>query len=471
MRITKKTFILLILNIILLPLLGSEQLNTFLHISKLATIINYILPISLFSCLVYDTKTKNKYKLNLISILSLIFIIILFLSWIFSICNEIYNISNFIKFSLMIYFLYIINQIEFSEKQKNVINYSIIYLLIFVCIVGILQYIFKIGINLNGIEKYPGARGRINSTFYIATIYDKYLLINILYCLFLLKNNLTNKILIVFAFCLANLNLFFTFCRTSQIIILFVYFIMIIYFFIKKRKYISLLIILMILLSFVIPGQDYLYSATAKYFEDIVYKIDNKTHTQLLSKITRPIFNIFIIKVDDNSSLNNDNNSIEQNPNPTNNNDNQQVNDIQLIENIDYSLSSRKYFKDVAKNIMVSNPTLGIGIGSYNYVYDNQNAIDYIKDKDFDTTARYLYPHNMYYQLGAEIGVVGMVMFFIIILYYLLKNKNLFSIMLLVIIILSCYTESIFYMKDVAYFTIFVTTLFANDSFIKKDKN
>ena len=42
MKITKKTFILLILNIILLPLLGNEQLNTFLHISKLATIINYI---------------------------------------------------------------------------------------------------------------------------------------------------------------------------------------------------------------------------------------------------------------------------------------------------------------------------------------------------------------------------------------------------------------------------------------------
>lgn len=469
MKITKKTFILLILNIILLPLLGNEQLNTFLHISKLATIINYILPISLFGCLVYDSKGQNKYKLNLISVLSLIFIVILFLSWNFSICNKIYNVSNFIKFSLMIYFLYILNQIEFSQKQKKIINYSIIYLLIFVCIIGVLQYIFKLGINLNGIEKYPGARGRINSTFYIATIYDKYLLINILYCLFLLKNNLINKALVIIAFCLANLNLFFTFCRTSQIIILIVYFIMIIYFFIKKRRHISVLIILMILLSFIIPGQNYLYSATAKYFEDVVYKIDNKTHTNILSKITKPIFNIFIIKVDNNS--NNGNNSIEQNPNQTNSSDNQQGNDIQLIENIDYSLNSRKYFKSVAKNIMKSNPTLGIGIGSYNYIYENQNASDYIKDKSFDTTSRYLYPHNMYYQLGAEIGILGMLIFFTIILYYLLKNKNLFSIMLLVIIILSCHTESIFYMKDVAYFTIFITSLFANKNFNKKDKN
>lgn len=469
MKITKKTFILLILNIILLPLLGNEQLNTFLHISKLATIINYILPISLFGCLVYDSKGQNKYKLNLISVLSLIFIVILFLSWNFSICNKIYNVSNFIKFSLMIYFLYILNQIEFSQKQKKIINYSIIYLLIFVCIIGVLQYIFKLGINLNGIEKYPGARGRINSTFYIATIYDKYLLINILYCLFLLKNNLINKALVIIAFCLANLNLFFTFCRTSQIIILIVYFIMIIYFFIKKRKHISILIILMILLSFIIPGQNYLYSATAKYFEDVVYKIDNKTHTNILSKITKPIFNIFIIKVDNNS--NNGNNSIEQNPNQTNSSDNQQGNDIQLIENIDYSLNSRKYFKSVAKNIMKSNPTLGIGIGSYNYIYENQNASDYIKDKSFDTTSRYLYPHNMYYQLGAEIGILGMLIFFTIILYYLLKNKNLFSIMLLVIIILSCHTESIFYMKDVAYFNIFITSLFASKNFNKKDKN
>ena len=87
----------------------------------------------------------------------------------------------------------------------------------------------------------------------------------------------------------------------------------------------------MILLSFIIPGQNYLYSATAKYFEDVVYKLDNKTHTNILSKITKPIFNIFIIKVDNNS--NNGNNSIEQNPNQTNSSDNQQDNDIQLIEN------------------------------------------------------------------------------------------------------------------------------------------
>ena len=467
MKITRKTFIILILNIIILPLLGNDQLNTFLHISKLATIINYILPISLFGCLIYDSKGQNKYKLNIISILSMIFIVILFLSWNFSICNKIYNISNFIKFSLMIYFLYIINQIDFSEKQKKIINYSIIYLLIFVCIIGILQYIFKLGINLNGIEKYPGARGRINSTFYIATIYDKYLLINILYCLFILKNNLLNKYLVIIAFCLANLNLFFTFCRTSQIIILIIYFIMIIYFFIKKQRFISILIILMISLSFVIPGQNYLYSATAKYFEDIVDKIDSKTHTQFLSTITKPIFNIFIIKVDNNSSSNNGSNTIEKDPN---NNDGQE-NDIQLIENIDYSLSSRKYFKSVAKNIMTSNPVLGIGIGSYNYIYDNQNASDYIRDKSFDTTSRYLYPHNMYYQLGAEIGIIGMFIFFIIILYYLLKNRNLFSIMLLTIIILSCYTESIFYMKDVAYFTVLITSLFSNKNFNKKDKN
>ena len=120
---------------------------------------------------------------------------------------------------------------------------------------------------------------------------------------------------------------------------------------------------------------------------------------------------------------------------------------------------------------MTSNPVLGIGIGSYNYIYDNQNASDYIRDKSFDTTSRYLYPHNMYYQLGAEIGIIGMFIFFIIILYYLLKNRNLFSIMLLTIIILSCYTESIFYMKDVAYFTVLITSLFSNKNFNKKDKN
>lgn len=451
MKINKYTFWLLLANILILPVLGNESLNSFLHINGLVTLTNYLLPFLLSLLLFYDfKKNKIKFELNFATLVSICFIVIIFLSWISSVAHKTYTISNFFKFVVFIYLLNILRNIKLDDKQIKTINHSIIGLLIFTSFIGILQYLFQINLNTNGIEKYIGALGRANSTFYIATIFDKYLIVNILYCLFLFYNKGINKLTFIITFLLANLALIFTFSRTSLICLLAIYFILTIYFIIKKNYIPVMLILTVIIGGYFIPGQDYLYSSTANYFKNLSNNIADKLGLEELAKIPNSVLNLFIKNVEESES------------------ETEEPVDVQLTDNIDYSINSRNYFSNVAKNVMISNPVLGIGIGSYNYIYEEQNATKYIDDKTFDTKSRYLYPHNMYYHLGAEIGIFGMIIFFVIIAYLLIKTKNIFTWLLLLLILLSSYSESIFYMKDISYFIIILIALLSNQNFRKK---
>ena len=132
MRIHKYTFWLLITNIIILPILGNDSLNSFLHIGFFATLTNYLLPL-IFSILLFlDYKnSKTKFKLNFSNVISIILIIILLLSFIFSITHRSYNISNLFKFCVFIYLLNILKDIKLYPRQTKILNFSIIGLLIF----------------------------------------------------------------------------------------------------------------------------------------------------------------------------------------------------------------------------------------------------------------------------------------------------------------------------------------------------
>lgn len=465
MKLNKKTFILLIMNIIILPLLGNENLLKNLHIQSIATVIYYILPGILFILLainyIKNFKNRKKTKIEIFEIiLFTMFWIFLSFSFIFSIVKEIYTVSNFIKLTLCMFFVLLIPKLEITDKQKKIIDYSIISLLIYTSILGIFQYIFKFDITTAGVEKYPGAIGRVKSTFYIATIFDKYLLVSLLYSIYLLFKKRINIIINIIAFILGNIALIFTFCRSSLIIILAIYFILFIYFIIKKKYIISTLIVLTLIITYFIPGQKFLYSSVANYFKNFTTTISEKTNITLISNISNLVLDRFIIKIEEDKLNNNKNNSKD--------NDDQDI-DIQLKENIDYSLESRSYFKKIGTYIIKSNPILGIGVGSYTYIYENQNATKYIKSKYvIDEEKIYMYPHNMYIQLAAEIGIIASILFFLIIIVVLLRTKNIFCYLLLLTVLLSCYSESIFYMKDVAYFTIFIIGLFCNKSFIEK---
>lgn len=452
MKINKKTFIALILNLIIIPLLGNEHLINLLHLNLVSTILFYLLPVILSILIGIDwlKSDEKKLKINIERILFIIFIIILTASLIFSKVIAVYTFSNYIKLILMLYLLLIMSIVEFNDEQKKVIDYSIITLLIVTSIYGICQYIFDFETTLAGIEKYPGATGRVKSTFYIATIFDKYLIVSLLYSIMLFLKNRINKYYNIIAFIIGNLALIFTFCRTSLIIILTIYFIFIIYSIINKKYYLAILILLTIISSYFVPGQKYLYSSVADYFQDTIASIEKKSDVKILSKISDPVLNLFIIEIKET--------------------DMKKKIDKQLLDDIDYSIDSRKYYRNIATNIMLSNPMLGIGIGSYNYVYDNQKAYKFIDRTKYDIPEnKYQFPHCMYAHLGAEIGIIGMIIFFLLIIYMLIKGKNIYSYLLLLIILLSCYSESIFYMKDVAYFTLIISALFSNKKYIEKN--
>ena len=214
--------------------------------------------------------------------------------------------------------------------------------------------------------------------------------------------------------------------------------------------------------------------------------ISNKVNIKFIDKTTNFLLSPFVIDIyeyydkENNSNTTNpelkppiDNSSKPSNENkPSLDDDIEENFDEQLTGNVDYSLSSRSYYKDIAKSIIKEHWQFGIGIGSYTHLYNNQNVNNYLENVSY--TSFFRYPHNMYCQLGAETGIFGMILFFLTIMIMLftraIKSKTLMPLILCTCILLVCYTESIFYMKDIAYFTILIIAFISNKSFISTHK-
>lgn len=458
MKIDKKTFIILIANLVILPLLGNEALNNYLHINVLVTILNYILPFLLIFLLIVNMiKEKRKPKIEPTLFITGLFWIILIISFIFSITHQIFNFSNLYKFICMTFLLLVLKDIEFDDKQRKTLCYSILGISTFIALIGIGQYIFKINLNTAGIEKYIGALGRINSTTYIATLLDKYMALNILLILYFIYKKYTNFYISIFALIINILALTFTFSRTGLLIFIFISIMFIIIYFIKKQFVNAIILIILTIGIYFIPGQNFVFSSLANYIIDVSGKISETINIPVINITTKKILAPLVIDIND---------YIDKNSKT----DEKQEIDDQLINGTDYSLNSRNYYKSVAKAILKEHWQYGIGIGSYTFIHDNQNANNYLKNHSFKE--EYGYPHSMFFQLGAETGIFGLILFFSSIIYTLLnsaiKNKTVFPIILLIAILLMCYTETIFYMKEMAYFTIISITLFGNKSFLKK---
>lgn len=472
MKLTKKTFYTLLLTIIVLPLLGNETLNGYLHINPIVTILNYLIPGLLCVFIIFDRiKQKKCPKLEFDLFSTILFWIILIVSFIFSISHQIFNFSNLFKFGCMTFILYNLKDFEFETKEKKLICYTIIGTAAFISILGIIQYFFQISLNTSGIEKYIGALGRINSTTYIATLLDKYLALNIFLVLLFMYHKWTNFYISVGALLLYVLALAFTFSRTGLLIYIFLAIIFLILFLLKKQFINSLVIIVLTVGMYFIPGENFVYSSLAKYLIGVGESISEKVNISFIDTTINTMLSPFVIDIYEYYGKEPDNTQPETKPQTENNkkpttldDDIEEEFDPQLVGNVDYSLSSRSYYKDIAKHLIKEHWQLGIGIGSYTHIYNNQNVNDYLENANF--TSYFRYPHNMYYQLGAEIGLFGMILFFLNIIYMLFRNaiksKTLMPIILLISVLLVCYTESIFYMKDVAYFTIIIIGLLSN---------
>lgn len=419
MKLSKLNLIILLLNIILLPLVGNEDLNSLLHITKLVNVINFGLPLLLIVSLVISMiKNKVKFKVDLNFIFTIIFIISLIISLIFSITYKSYTFTNLFKFIYIVLIILLLRYFDLKDSMKY-INKTIIYLTIFISLYGICQYLFNFQLTENGIEKYIGSIGRIKSTFFIATILDKYYAFILVYLLYLLFNKKENSILLIITYILSIIALGLTYSRSGLLIFLISLLIIIIYNIIKKNYKCLLIIPITAIILCFIPGEKYIFIS-----------IYNVTYNKICRYLN--------IEVEENETKYD-----------------------QVETGNDYSVISREAFMDVAKKVIKNRPITGIGIGNYSYIYDNQNVNDYLKGDVIDYP--YLYPHNMYLQLGAEIGIIGLISFMVLIIYNLVSKKNIYAYMLLFAILTASITETIFYIKDIAYITIILISIFPKE--------
>ena len=466
MKIRKKSLIFLLLIIIICPLLGNQTPLGLSDIEKYEKILLFTLPIPYFIFFCIDCK-KNKYniKFDLYTLILIACCMSLFISIIFSINKNFNVITNCVSYLYIFGFLYTIHVYEFSKEDIKKIIYAIITSFTIIALIGIMQYIFKIDVITRGIQKYPGSIGRISSTMSNATILDKYLAFNLILFLYIILKDTKYTKFIIPLLLIGTIAIAFTYSRTGIFIYYLVLILFILIYLIKKQFVNAIISIILIILLYNLPGQNYLLSSTISYANTSANEIMEKLHIDFLSPINNTVAKLLIIE----PKKDNQNNTTK------NNTQEQKEQTLESIEeyytNYDHSNISRSYYKDVAKAIIKEYPIMGIGIGNYNYIYKNQNINDYLKNK-IDINNKYLYPHDQYLHYGAETGLLGLSLLLVSIISVTIlsikNNRLLIALLFLISFMIFSMTESVLYMKDIAYWFIIIYSLLIKKGYESK---
>lgn len=367
------------------------------------------------------------------------------------------TIKGFINFACILAIMNILININFSKNAKNKIINTILWAFFITCILGIIQYLTGVNLITYSNYLYPGILGRINSTFYIATLYDKFILLImplIFYNLLTDKNKYLNNLLLIFS----GIAMILTFSRSGLIIyfsLLALYFII----FIFKKKFLSLItIIVTFILMLIIPGATYAIQSGIDFVYEVI-KTPTKFQIDLvdLNPILNNFYNIFNSKeekVKEDIPAPEENKKEEKEKKPSESN---------------RSIITRKLYKQMGKNLIKEYPIFGIGVGNYSYLYQNQNFKDYLKDQSiFEQRSKFMYPHNGFIHLTAEVGYIGLILLIATIFSFLypLKFKDkkweLFtSFVILYCMFFSGYTESIFHSKQYTFITLIIFAFLA----------
>ena len=484
MKISKISLILLIINLMAMPLLGNEQIFQFLNILTLQKIVIFALPAIYFISFVIDVFRFKKLKINSVIVAGIIYIIALLISYIFGITHNFTNLTTFINLSYIAMFAVTISMYKFETEQIKKVIKGIVIVVFIIGVIGILQYFTGIGATCAGIEKYPGALARINSTMYIATILDKFLVYNIailFYLVFIIKKKkieITKKqnIFIYITLLTSILAIGFTFSRSGIFMFYAITILFLIIFIVNRYKRLALMSLVIVVFFYFSPGQMYVISSTVIQVEKMAVSYLEKLNMDFLITPVTSVAGILTIseekKVESDENL----------EGPLTSQEKQNEKNDEFTSNIvnDNSLASRDYFQKIGKAIVKEYPVLGIGTGSYSYIYNNQNVNNYLEN-DINTEVLYLYPHNFYIQFTAETGIIGIVaLFSLLVIIYVKSVRNKFILLptiFLGIIAINCTTESIFYMKDISYWIIIVFTIFTkininrSNEVIKKEKD
>lgn len=453
MKITKRSEVLIIISLYIITLfLGVYTFFNITFIDKIRYALLVILP-SLISLSILFDNIKNlnillKNKIPLI--LYILTIIWLFLTLIFGIDINLSSIKGFIHYSVLLTLILVIFNCKFEKETLNRIKKHLFISFALSMCFGIFQYVTKYNLNTYNNDKYPGIFGRINSTFYIATTFDKYIVLMfpiITYELLNDKDNKYYKILLI----LSMFGITFTFSRSGQLIYLVMCFIFFIVTLLKKQFKNSILIVLLVICMILIPGAKYSIQSALDYAYETVH-MPKVLRLSLLDKLGSEIEEVEAGECADDD----------------------------CVGDIEGSNFFRKYYESVGKAFIKEYPVFGIGIGNATYLYENQNAKDYLKDDSvISDEYPYMYPHNCYIQLTEETGVIGIVLLFSFVLslaiiklkYSIKENKNIFYVILLMLfgLALGNITEGLFYTKQVIYLFAIGYAIYCN-SFIDSKK-
>ena len=430
-NITLKFLISTIYSMVLF--LGNES---FFGLFEVGTIINYIivlLPVVLIFMILFDNRKnlKSIFSINKPNIfLGLIFIIWLTISFVFGIEHGSQGIKGIIHFGVIFASIILLSRIEFEKYQIETIKKHCFIALFLSVLYGIATYIFNFNLDYNSNYKYTTINGRVYSTFFIATLFDKFICFMTVYVCYEMLNkkkyrNLFLKVLLA----LSGIALSLTFSRTGLLIYLAILFCFFGIELIKKHYSNVIVSAITLIVIFCIPGVRIAFDSAVK---------------QVIG------FTIFE-KIDVAEDKNDD-------------------------PSLDESALYRDYYKKVGTLFMEEYPITGIGIGNYSYLYNNQNAKDYLKDSSV-IDKHYMYPHSSYVQLGAEAGIVAVILFYLF-MYSLIYNvkfktnrkKFLMLHLTFVIFLAVSYVEGIIYSKQYIYIFVIMYALYCNYYNVNKKK-
>ena len=446
MKIKDRTVNFLIISIYLISLfLGNEN---FLGLINVGSFINYIIVLlpAIFICLILvdnrkNIKLKNFNKVSLL--LAIMFLLWCFITFVLGINKSGAGIRAIIHFSIILLIGLLLPKIKFERYQIEKIKKHIFITFFIVMLYGIIEYIFQFNLDTFSNDKYPGIRGRVYSTLFIATLYDKYICImSTILAWEMLKNENRNNNFYKLLFIMAGISMALTFSRTGLLIYLGILFLFLLLSFIYKNMNNVLIVIITIIIMFFIPGVTSSFQSGLIQFTSL-FNFEKKS-----------------ISINENSKAKKQ----------------QKMTETKKVDEEDPSREWRDYYKSVGKQFMKEYPITGIGIGNYSYLYNNQNAKKYLKHSSL-IVYHYMYPHSSYVQMGAEIGIIGVIIFYLFIFSIIfnvsLKNNKkefLFMLFIYLVLIAISYVEGIVYSKQFMYLFIILYSIYSNKSIIDNKK-
>lgn len=461
MKISKENLNRVVISFLIISITLFGVFSFFINKSIIDTGINYytiivggISSILLICNNIEDFKLKNINKISLI--LSIIVLLWFIITFIFGINQGIESIKGIINFGSLLLLGFVISNIKLSEEDAKLINKSIFISFFASAVIGIFQYFSGINLITYSNSVYPGILGRINSTFFIATIYDKYVvLVSVLLVYNMIRNN-DNKIY-KFLFLLAGISVTLTFSRSGQMMFLALAFLLFLYSIFKKQILNIFTVIITLLVILLIPGSSLAIQSGIDYaYETLSVPMNYRIDLSGFNNVLRDAF-VNISKTRSHSTIETEEDLEE---------------DDEIIPVKNQSMSFRDKYKKVGKQFIKEYPITGIGVGNYSYVFNNQNASKYLNDTTALKDLRIMmYPHNGYVQLAAETGYIGLILLSITILSYLVyfdskKDKLLLfvSILLIIALMITNYTEGAFHAKQYIFvFMIMYAVLCSKD--------